>query len=107
MNSQFWIFGGVISIVSHVLLLSMLFVFSSDGRQKAVDGSCGEISSESETLPDTPASPVSEYEVQAGDTLGAIARRIGCSIERLAEVNKSDVRTLSHLRIGQRLVLPD
>ena len=123
MDAQFWIRGIMISAVSHGLILAVFLVFGTGERQETAEDmspqreesvqegasavSKQESSSEPEASPEPAASSVREYEVKAGDTLGAIARRIGCSVERLAEVNGSDVKTLSRLRIGQRLVLPD
>lgn len=123
MDSQFWIWGGVVSIVSHGVLLAALLAFGCFGEHQGAVADekprmeeseqaetptvPTEAFSKPETPPPPPRLPVREYEVQAGDTLVAIARRIGCSVERLAKVNESDVKTLSRLRIGQKLVLPD
>ena len=123
MDSQFWIWGIIISAVSHGLILAVFLVFGSGGQQGSHEdvspcpGESAQVepstapAAETQSKPEAPPVPagssVSEYEVRAGDTLGAIARRIGCSVERLAEVNGSDVKTLSRLQIGQRLVLPE
>lgn len=122
MDAHFWIWGVIISAVSHGLILAVFLVFGSGGQQGSPEDAgpypgesaqvesstapAAEAQSKPESSPVPAGSSVSEYEVRAGDTLGAIARRIGCSVERLAEVNGSDVKTLSRLRIGQRLVLP-
>lgn len=109
--------------MSHGLILAVFLVFGSGGQQGSPEdvglcpggsaqaessaASAAETQSIPEASPVPAASSTGEYEVRAGDTLGAIARRIGCSVERLAEVNGSDVKTLSRLHIGQRLVLPE
>ena len=60
-----------------------------------------------EVLSSPPVAALREYEVRPGDTLSAIARRVGCTVAELAEANKSSVRKLSRLRVGQRLILPE
>ena len=123
MDAHFWIWGVIISAVSHGLILAVFLVFGSGGQHGSPEdaglssnesaqvessvASAAETQSKPEASPVPAASSTGEYEVRAGDTLGAIARRIGCSVERLAEVNGSDVKTLSRLQIGQRLVLPE
>lgn len=123
MDAHFWIWGVIISAVSHGLILAVFLVFGSGGQQGSPEdvglcpggsaqaessaASAAETQSKPEASPVPAASSTGEYEVRAGDTLGAIARRIGCSVERLAEVNGSDVKTLSRLQVGQRLALPE
>ena len=123
MDTQFWVWGIVISAVSHGLILAAFLVFGSGGQHGSPEDAglspresaqvessvapAAETQLKSEASPLPAGSSASEYEVRAGDTLGAIARRIGCSVERLAEVNGPDVKTLSRLQIGQRLVLPE
>ena len=53
----------------------------------------------------TEATPLPQvYVVQRGDTLGAIASRLGCSLEALIEANQiTDPNTLT---VGQRLRVP-
>lgn len=46
----------------------------------------------------------SNYVVEAGDSLGIIAREFGTTVERIAAINNlDDPRMLS---IGQRLIIP-
>lgn len=44
------------------------------------------------------------HQVRGGETLSAIARRYGSSVETIAEVNK--IRNIHRLRIGQNLMIP-
>ena len=52
------------------------------------------------------ATATKEYVVKAGDNLSSIARRHGCTMAELVDLNKSTVKKLSHLMIGQKLLVP-
>jgi len=52
----------------------------------------------------TPTPEIKVYVVQAGDTLAAIARSYGTTIDALARLNGLDDRNL--IRPGQRLIIP-
>ena len=116
MDKGFWIFGGVLSVRAHIVLLAM-YAIGSIGRlqePEPVDPapenlvqSDAPATPPTESQSDPPSMPAREYEVKSGDTLSAIARRIGCTVAELAEANKSNVRKLSRLRVGQRLLLPE
>jgi formylglycine-generating enzyme required for sulfatase activity len=59
------------------------------------------------TVTSTPVSPTMApdvYVVQAGDTLGAIAKQYGVTVEALQEVNA--ISDPTHLQIGQKLIIP-
>ena len=54
--------------------------------------------------PETPKPTFVTYNVQSGDTLGAIARRYGTSVRAIQNANSMAGRTM--IRIGQRLRIP-
>lgn len=138
MNSNFWVFGGLLSVGAHLAIL-MIFLMASCGRQQEVVSEnpvtespvqeetppappsevqpvqaaapprapTAAVLTSNEVPPGPPSTALQEYEVRPGDTLSAIARRVGCTVAKLAEVNKSSVKKLSRLRVGQRLILPN
>lgn len=51
-----------------------------------------------------PTRPVTQYQVQSGDTLGAVATKFGVSIEDLMEANQ--LIDPNRLDVGQTLIIP-
>ena len=59
-----------------------------------------------EPTPNTPpAQPFTIYVVKAGDNLSKIAKLDGSTLAELAELNDTDVKTLSRLQVGQKIKL--
>ena len=56
---------------------------------------------------DEPTGSTINYEVQAGDTAGAIATQFGVTLEELAAANNTSVDALSSLNVGQILKIPN
>jgi LysM repeat protein len=55
-------------------------------------------------IPGDASPPIESYEVQRGDNLASIARRLGTTVSQLAAANGVD--DPDHIRVGQRLVAP-
>ena len=56
--------------------------------------------------PAAPATNVTEYTVEAGDTLSEIAGKLGTTVPALAQANNIDLENNVILRVGQKLKVP-
>lgn len=54
----------------------------------------------------TPEKEWVTYVVKKGDMLERLARKAGCSLSEAARYNKTTVKKLSALKVGQRIKLP-
>lgn len=134
MKNGSWVLDITISIALHIVILS-LFAFSSTSKPQTHISPSNPLVENQDISPSfaqaappshdnshttnqghqpqngedtlTEAStPTIEYLVKSGDTLTALAKRVGCTLEDLAEINNTSVHTLSKLQIGQKLLLP-
>ena len=119
---DYWVFGGVVSVIFHVVLLWAVFSFGGGQARESVEA--GEPATPAvervETEPVGPSSvrPIEplapeggvsvtvSYTVKSGDNLSRLAKSCGATFSELAELNGTTVEKLANLRIGQVIKLP-
>lgn len=53
-----------------------------------------------------PNAPITHVTVMAGDTLSELAQRYGVDLTQILELNRSSVRNINHIEVGQVLAIP-
>lgn len=108
-----WTFAIGLSLALHVVIVLLMAGVGGDDTPSAPSHSTP---SPSISAPDVEETPKIEpppvvpavlqfktYVVKAGDNLSKIAKLDGSTLAELAELNETDVKTLSRLQVGQKI----
>lgn len=115
-----WVFGGVVSVIIHAVLLVAIFSFGGGGATTAEEPDVSTATAVERVDPVRPVEPVAptgagdvadaeivaSYTVRSGDNLSRIARNHGTTVAALADLNGMSVSKLANLRIGQVIKVP-